>query len=173
MPRYRKASRPSYGRMTGNAFDPLPLPSGVLVPMCFCDDPCKVAKSNEKDTYRQRYWMCSNFVFEPALRQRRINKMTPPPLCDFEQWIDTEIKPEDKEWMQKLLRWEAEDKEMMEKRRGEEAAKKEHKKEEKRRRVAAYREEREKKLERACRAKAVMEENLDALRKGKWPRCTQ
>ena len=49
---------------------------------------------------------------------------TPPPLCDFEQWIDTEIKPEDKEWMQKLLRWEAEDKEMMEKRRGEEAAKK-------------------------------------------------
>ena len=52
---------------------------------------------------------------------------TPPPLCDFEQWINTEIKPKDKEWMQKLLRWEAEDKEMMEKRRGEEAAKKEHK----------------------------------------------
>ena len=74
---------------------------------------------------------------------------TPPPLCDFEQWIDTEVKPEDKEWMQKLLRWEAEDKEMMEKRYGEEAAKKEHKEEEERRRVAAYREEREKKLEHA------------------------
>ena len=65
----------SYGRMTGNAFDPLPLPSGVLVPMCFCGDPCKVAKSDEEDTYRQRYWMCSNFVFEPTLCQRRINKM--------------------------------------------------------------------------------------------------
>ena len=49
---------------------------------------------------------------------------TPPLLCDFEQCIGTEIKPEDKEWMQKLLRWDAEDKEMMKKRRGEEAAEK-------------------------------------------------
>ena len=72
-----------------------------------------------------------------------------------------------------LLRWEAEDKEMMEKRRKEEALEKEHKKEEERRRVASYREERERKLERALRAKAAMEENLDAQRKGKWPRCTQ
>ena len=79
---------------------------------------------------------------------------TPPPLCDFEQWIDTEIKPEDKKWMQNLLRWEIEDKEMMEKRRGEEAAKKEHKEEEERRHVAAYGEEREKKLESARRAKS-------------------
>ena len=98
---------------------------------------------------------------------------TPPLLCDFEQWIDTKIKPEDKEWMQKLLRWEAQDNEMMEKRYGEEAAKKEDKEEEERRRVAAYREEREKKLERVLRAKAAIEENPDALRKGKWPRCTQ
>ena len=74
---------------------------------------------------------------------------TPPPLCDFEQWIDTEIKPEDKEWMQKLLRWEAEDKEMMEKRRREDALEKEHKEEEERRRVASHREERERKFERA------------------------
>ena len=72
-----------------------------------------------------------------------------------------------------LLRWEAEDKEMMEKRYGEEAAKKEHKEEEERRRVAAYRAEREKKLQRVHRAKAVMEENPNAQRKGKWPRCTQ
>ena len=64
---------------------------------------------------------------------------TPPPLCDFEQWIDTENKPEDKEWMQKLLRWEAENKKMMKKRRGEKAAKKEHKKEEERRCIVAYR----------------------------------
>ena len=35
------------------------------------------------------------------------------------------------------------------------------------------REEREKKLERVRRAKAAMEENPDAERKGKWPRCTQ
>ena len=62
---------------------------------------------------------------------------------------------------------------MMEKRHEEEAAKKEYKEEEKRRRVAAYREEREKKLEHACRAKSAMEKNPDALRKGKWPCCTQ
>jgi hypothetical protein len=65
----------SYSRMTGNAFDPLPLPSGVPVPMCWCGDPCKVAKSDEEDTYRQRYWMCSNYAFEPTERQRRIGKM--------------------------------------------------------------------------------------------------
>ena len=95
---------------------------------------------------------------------------TPPPLYDFEQWIDTEIKPKDKEWMQKLLQWEAEDKEMMEKRRREEALEKEHKEEEERRCVASYREERERKLERALRAK---EKNPDAQRKRKWSRCTQ
>ena len=36
-----------------------------------------------------------------------------------------------------------------------------------------YRAEREKKLERVRRANAAMEENPDAQRKGKWPRCTQ
>ena len=36
--------------MIENAFDPLPLSSGVPVPMCWCGDPCKVAKSNEEDT---------------------------------------------------------------------------------------------------------------------------
>ena len=65
----------SYGRMTGNAFDPLPLPSSVPAPMCFCGNPCKVAKSDEDDTYRHMYWMCANFVFSPTLHQRRINKM--------------------------------------------------------------------------------------------------
>jgi hypothetical protein len=64
---------------------------------------------------------------------------TPPPLCDFEQRIDTEIKPEDKEWMQKLLWWEVEDKELIERRRKVVAAEKEHKEEEERRHVATYR----------------------------------
>jgi hypothetical protein len=67
----------------------------------------------------------------------------------------------------------AEDKEMIKKRHGEETVEKEHKEEEERRRVAVYREERENKLKRARRAKEAMEENPDALRKGKWPRCTQ
>uniref|UniRef100_A0A0E0QWK6 Remorin C-terminal domain-containing protein n=1 Tax=Oryza rufipogon TaxID=4529 RepID=A0A0E0QWK6_ORYRU len=98
---------------------------------------------------------------------------TPPPLCDFEQWIDTEIKPQNKERLEYMRQWDAERKEKIEQRRKEEAAEKEHKAEAERRRVAAYREERERKLERARRAKAAMEENLDAQRKGKWPRCTQ
>ena len=71
-----------------------------------------------------------------------------------------------------LLRWEAEDKEMMEKRRREEALENEHKEEEERRRVVSHREKRERKLERVQRAKAALEENPDAQRKRKWPRCT-
>ena len=55
-----------------------------------------------------------------------------------------------------LLRWEAKDKKMIDRKHREEATKKEHKEE-----------EREKKLERARRVKAAMEENPDALRKGK------
>ena len=34
-----------------------------------------VAKSDEENMYRQRYWMCANLAFEPTLRQRHINKM--------------------------------------------------------------------------------------------------
>lgn len=55
-----------------NAFIHLPLPSGVPVPMCFCGDPCKVAKSDEIETFRQTYWMCANFAFEPTVKQRVI-----------------------------------------------------------------------------------------------------
>ncbi|KAF2912205.1 hypothetical protein DAI22_02g202000 [Oryza sativa Japonica Group] len=172
MPRRGKATNSSHPK-TGNAFNPLPLPSGVSVPMCWCGDPCKVAKSDEEETYMQRYWMCANFEFEPTPEIRRINLMTPPPLCDFEQWIDTEIKPQNKERLEYMRQWDAERKEKIEQRRKEEAAEKEHKAEAERRRVAAYREERERKLERARRAKAAMEENPDAQRKGKWPRCTQ
>jgi hypothetical protein len=40
----------------------------------------------------------------------------PPPLCDFEQWIDTEIKEEDKEYLRRMKEWDAERKELLEKR---------------------------------------------------------
>jgi hypothetical protein len=98
---------------------------------------------------------------------------TPPPLCDFEQWIDTEIKEADMRLLQGLKEWDAERLEILEKRRREEASAKEHKEEKEMRCVAACREEREKKLERVRRAKAAMEENPDAQKKRKWPRCTQ
>lgn len=94
-------------------------------------------------------------------------------MCDFEQWIDTDIKESDKRLLQGLKEWDAERAEILEKRRREEAQKREHKEEEERRRVAAAREEREKKLQRVRRAKAAMDENPDSERKGKWPCCTQ
>jgi hypothetical protein len=52
---------------------------------------------------------------------------TPPPLCDFEQWIDTEIKESNKRLLQGLKEWDAERLEILEKRRKEEATEKEHK----------------------------------------------
>ncbi|KAG2648976.1 hypothetical protein PVAP13_1NG067901 [Panicum virgatum] len=96
MPRRGKANKPRV-RM-GSAFERFPLPSGVPVPMCYCGDHCKVAKSDEEDTYRQRYWMCDNFAFEPTPRQIRIGLL----------WIDIEISQEDKEWMETLKRLDAE-----------------------------------------------------------------
>ncbi|CAN6234886.1 unnamed protein product [Urochloa humidicola] len=171
MPRRGKTSKPR--QRYGNAYEVLSLPSGVPVPMCFCGDSCKVAQSEEEETYRQRYWMCVNYAFDPTPRQIRIGLMTPPPLCDFEQWIDTEIKDEDKAWLEKLKKWTAEDKELLERRRQAEAAEKERAAKRQRKLEAEAKEEREKKLERVRRAKAALEENPDALRKGKWPRCTQ
>jgi len=94
-------------------------------------------------------------------------------LFDFEQWINTKIKESDKRFLQGLKEWDTECAEILEKRRRQQALQKEHKEEEERMRVAAYREEREKKLERVRLAKAAMEENPDAQRKGKWSRCTQ
>jgi MoaA/NifB/PqqE/SkfB family radical SAM enzyme len=98
---------------------------------------------------------------------------TPLPLCDFEQWIDTEISETNKKLLQGLKEWDVERRERYERRLKEEAAEKERKEEEERRKAAADREERERKLERGRRAKAALEENPDAQRKGKWPCCTQ
>jgi len=75
--------------------------------------------------------------------------------------------------MELCKKWKAERLERLEKRRQEEAAKKKRREELQRRQAAKHREERERKLERVHSAKAAMKENPDALRKEKWPRCTQ
>jgi hypothetical protein len=75
--------------------------------------------------------------------------------------------------LENLKKWDAEDKERIEKRREELAVEQQRVDKYEMRRVAEYREEKEKKLERARRAKDAMEENPEAFRKGKWPRCTQ
>ena len=51
MPRHGKSSKPKV--RVDNAYARLPLPSGVPVPMCVCGDPCKIAKSEEEETYNQ------------------------------------------------------------------------------------------------------------------------
>jgi hypothetical protein len=52
----------SYERMTESLYVPKPLPSGVPIPMCFYADPCKVDIFEDEATYKQRYWMYSNFA---------------------------------------------------------------------------------------------------------------
>jgi len=73
MPRRGKSCEPKV--RVGTAYVPSPLPSGVPVPMCFCGDLCKVAESDEHDTYKQRYWMCTNYTFYPPPRMIRIGLM--------------------------------------------------------------------------------------------------
>jgi hypothetical protein len=58
----------NYARVPGSPYDLLPLPEGVLVPMCFYGTPCKVDISEDEETYHQRYWMCKNFEWTPTER---------------------------------------------------------------------------------------------------------
>ncbi|XP_066328075.1 uncharacterized protein [Miscanthus floridulus] len=168
MPRRGKSSKPSFNRtVVGTTFTRLPLPIGVPVPMCYCGDRCRVAISDEEKTYKQRYWMCDNWQSGHTPRQIRIGLLDPPPLCDFDEWIGTEIKEKYKEHLRKMKEWEVERKELFEKRRKDEPAEKEHKEEAERRYAAQRMEERKKKLERVRRAKSAVEKNPDALRKGK------
>jgi hypothetical protein len=44
----------------------------------------------------------------------------PPLLRDFEQWIDTEVKEENKEHLRRMKEWDVEWKELLERRRQEE-----------------------------------------------------
>ena len=166
-------------------------------PMCYCGDTCILGVSGLYETLMMRYWKYSNFQYDPT-KEISVsillftNKLlfvivhyvtfwsllqNPPPLCDFRQWIDTarpqaafeffERQKEKRERDRQIQqRWE------MENERDERAR---IKREEEERKAAEQRAaERERKLERARRNKAAMEEGgEDALRKGKWPRCTQ
>ena len=71
------------------------------------------------------------------------------------------------------MRWEAKDKEMMEKRHGEEAEKRSTRKRRKGGVLLRTGRRGRRNLSVHAERKAAMEENPDALRKGKWPRCTQ
>ena len=102
---------------------------------------------------------------------------TPPRLCDFVQWLDTEQSQQDKDHVERQGRWTAQRWQRM---LHEEQMEEKHKKnqEEIQKRIAEVEhqkaEEREadkeRKRERTCRAK---EAGSETIRKGKYPRCTQ
>ena len=102
---------------------------------------------------------------------------TPPPLCNFVQWLDTEQSQEAKDHIEREARWAAERWQLMlHEEQMEEKRKKDQ--EDIRKRIAEVecqeaeeREaDREKKRERVRRAK---KEGPEAIRKEKYPRCTQ
>jgi len=177
------------------------VPEGVHVPMCFCGDLCKLVQSKILgDCYGMRFFMCDNFEYDPpkvsgSMRAKVFTNpvmffypfhvsysyfgelKTPPPLCDFLQWLDTEQSNEDKahvehEAASARARWQR----MMHEEEQEKKRKKDQEEirkrfEEVERQAAQEREaERERKRERARRAKAA---GPEAIRKGKYPRCTQ
>lgn len=152
----------------------MPIPSDLVVPMCFCGDPCMLQRSEEMDdTYGRRYFMCANWAFDPPPQAMMRGVLEPPPLCDFEQWVDLEQKEEHRKFVAGMKEFNEEIKEAIAKRKREEAFRTQRIEEEKMRQAAKRKEERQRKLERVRRAKAALQDNPDALRKGKWPRCTQ
>ena len=102
------------------------VPQGVQVPMCFCGSLCKLMKSR---VLGGRLWQEILHVRElrvrpaQALRQgpgkdttkhyqslslsdlvmtsNMIWGKTPPPLCDFVQWLDTEQSQQDKDHVER------------------------------------------------------------------------
>ena len=104
----------------------------------------------------------------------------PPPLCDFAQWIDTEQSEYHKNWVAREVAWIRELRLRRQQKKEEEEKRKKWQEDYRKRCERIEREaaeereaERERKRERARRAKEAMEDNPDAARKGKWPRCTQ
>ena len=96
-----------------------------------------------------------------------------PPLCDFEQWIDTDMTEEDKRMIAQWKKWDDDARQRHKEEREQDERQQERvlrdgacEAEEKAKREA----ERKRKRERVKHAK---EAGPVAATKGKWPRCTQ
>src|SRR6185437_1688066 len=107
------------------------VPQGVQVPMCFCGSLCKLMKSRVLgDDFGKRFFMCENYEYDPpkhygkdrakvlqntirvslsdlVMTSNMIWGKTPPPLCDFVQWLDTEQSQQDKDHAERQARWAA------------------------------------------------------------------
>ena len=129
-------------------------------------------------TEKKYYKTLSEFVtFRSSNDYNMIWGKTPPPLCDFVQWLDTEQSQQDKDHVERQARWAAQRwQRMLHEEQMEEKRKKNQEDIQKRiaeveRQKAEEREaDRERKRERARRAK---EAGSEAIRKGKYSRCTQ
>ena len=104
-------------------------------------------------------------------------RKTPPPLCDFVQWLDTEQSQQDKDHVERQARWAAQrwqrmlhEEQMEEKRKKDQEEIQKRIAEVERQKAEEPEADRERKRERARRAK---EAGPEAIRKGKYPRCTQ
>ncbi|TVU42908.1 hypothetical protein EJB05_09332 [Eragrostis curvula] len=176
----------------------LRLGEGFIAPMCLCGTPCRLVKSLVLgDDYGKRLWMCKNYQYDPSQRlySSATRPRSPPPLCEFIEYVDTEQTPEDIAHVNEVAesarrRWFDME---VEERRKEERRKRSQEEEERRRNYEAERKlreeaerrrkqeeerlaheareaERERMRERARRARAA---GPDAFRKGKYPRSTQ
>ena len=169
----------------------------MQVPMCFCSSLCKLMKSKvlgydfgmrflcarTMHTTRRsvtaridlRYNMNVMFVVIDLTPTSNLCwTKSPPPLCDFMQWLDMEQTQQDKEWVQLQARWATERwQRMLHEEEKEEKRKKEQEEIRKRiqeveRQEAEEREaDRERKRKRERRAKKA---GPDAIRKDKYPR---
>ncbi|XP_039773870.1 uncharacterized protein LOC120641715 isoform X1 [Panicum virgatum] len=86
-----------------------PVPQGVQVPMCFCGSLCKLMESKVLgDDFGRRFFICENYEYDPPKCYGKDKAKSPPPLCDFIQWLDTEQSTEAKEHVEREARWAAE-----------------------------------------------------------------
>ncbi|CAO2144009.1 unnamed protein product [Urochloa humidicola] len=131
------------------------VPEGVDVPMCFYGDLCKLTKSEVLGVYYgMRFFMCDNFEYDsPKLS----GNMRP-------KWLNTEQFEEDKAHVEQQAS------SAREKRKKDQEEIRKRMEEIERQEAQEREAERERNRERPRRAKAA---GPEAIRKGKYPCCTQ
>ena len=101
--------------------------------MCFCGSLCKLIKSDVLgDNYGMMFFMCENYEYDPPKRYGKDQAKvaaeqtlfvfvtlrlcydsnfswtkSPPSLCDFVQWFDTEQSQQAKDYVEQEARWAA------------------------------------------------------------------
>jgi hypothetical protein len=106
--------------------DNIKVPKGIDTPMCFYGDKCKLVRCTVLGhAYGMTFFMCVNYADDPInpfdrnliakglttfldysfiisvlLFVDMFLKKTPPPLCDFMQWLDTEQFDFDKRYVE-------------------------------------------------------------------------